>query len=238
MARNISLAFAALLVGAGCTDLQSQDLKTAGMSAHAIVGADGTGASNVSVTLNVDNNVTDYVQLTPGDALVATVAAKSQTLASSSVLGIVTYSTGFTSADAVGTQYTLALNRSTGNTSAPSSTCTMPAPFTLSAPTSSSSFARASQDIVVTYGGSGQSDPLSWTLSGTCFQLASNSVSSDNGSFTIPKGTLVTLQGSTAQNCQATLTMSRTRQGSLDPAYFGGSISAQQQRSVSFTSTP
>jgi hypothetical protein len=231
-------AILVLLVGAGCTDLQSSDLKTAGMSAHALVSADGTGASSASVTLNVDNNITDYVQLSTGDALVATVGNKTQTLSSTNVLGIVTYSTGFTGADQAGAQYTIALNRKSPDTSAPGSTCTMPAAFQLSAPTSSSSFSRASQDIVVTYSGSGQADPLSFTLSGSCFNLVTNSVSNDNGTFTIPKGTLVAAQGTQPMNCQATLTVSRTRAGSLDPAYYGGSISAAQQRTVSFTSTP
>jgi hypothetical protein len=238
MTRNaISLAWAAFVAALGCTDLQSNDLKTAGMSAHALVSADGTGASTASVTLNVDDNVTDYVQLTAGDALVATVGGKSQTMSSSNVLGIVTYSTGFTGQDAAGTQYTIALNRSAGDTSAPSSTCALPAPFTLTGPTSSQSASR-NADLVVTYSGSGQSDPLSWTMSGSCFQIASSSVSSDNGTFTIPKGTLVAPQGTQPQNCQATLTISRTRAGSLDPAYYGGSISSAQNRSVTFTSTP
>jgi hypothetical protein len=231
-------AILVLLVGAGCTDLQSSDLKTAGMSAHALVSADGTGATSASVTLNVDNNITDYVQLSTGDALVATVGSKTQTLSSTNVLGIITYSTGFTGADQAGTQYTIALNRKAPDTSAPASTSTLPAAFNLSAPTSSSSFSRASQDIVVTYSGSGQSDPLSFTLSGSCFNLVTNSVSNDSGTFTIPKGTLVAPQGTQPMNCQATMTVSRTRAGSLDPAYYGGGISAAQQRTVSFTSTP
>jgi hypothetical protein len=227
------------LFGVGaCTDLQSSDLKTAGMSAHINVTADGSGASTSAATLNVDSNITDYVQLTAGDTLVTTVAGQTQTMAATTTLGIITYSAGFTSEDAAGTSYTVALNRSAGNTSAPSSTVTMPAPFTVSAPASSQSFSRANNDITVTYSGSGQPDAMSWTTSGDCINLASASISGDPGTFVIAKGTLA-LQGSNqTQNCTVTLTLSRTRVGTLDTAYYGGAITAAQQRTVTFTSTP
>jgi hypothetical protein len=232
--RNAALV---AILGAACTDIQSTDIKTAGMSAHMMIAADGTGATNVSVNLNVDNNGTDYVTLSSGDALVATAGGKNQTLASTNVLGIVSYSAAFNGQDASGTQYTVALNRGTSDTSAPSSTATLPEPFTLGT-LSATTYSRAGTDIAVTYSPAGQSDAVAWTITGDCFNAAGSSVSGDTGAFTVSKGTLSGTGSQSTQNCQATLTLTRTRPGSLDPAYYGGTISAVQQRSVTWTSTP
>jgi hypothetical protein len=75
------LAFSATLVaGAGCTGLPSNNITTSGMSASMHVTADGTGQSKVNVQLNVDNNGTDFVDLSAGDTLVARVGAQSHAL--------------------------------------------------------------------------------------------------------------------------------------------------------------
>ncbi len=219
---------------AGCTDLQSSDLKTAGMSTYMTITADGTGQTTVTAQFNVDNNGTDFVNLSSGDSAVAQVASQSHTMSQTNVLGDIAYQTTFSGEDAAGTQYTVALDRST-DVSAPSSVCTLPDGFDITGPTSSGTFSRAN-DLTVTYDNAGSSDTMTWSLSG-CSE-GTGSVTGDSGSFTIPKGTL-SPGGEQSGTCQDTITLTRARAGQVDPHYgSGGSITAQQVRSVTFNLTP
>jgi hypothetical protein len=219
---------------AGCTDLNSADLKTAGMSTTMQVTADGTGQTTAIAQFNVDSNGTDFVNLSSGDTAVAQVAGQSRTMSESNFLGDIAYQTTFSGEDGAGTLYTIALQR-TSDVSAPSSTCTLPSPFDITAPTSSGSFSRSS-DLTVTYDNAGTEDTMTWGISGAC-GAASGTVSGDSGTFTIAKGLLVpdTQNGA----CQATLTMTRSRPGQVDSHFgSGGSIVGQQVRSVTFNSVP
>jgi hypothetical protein len=228
--------FASAVVVAGCTDLNSNDLTTAGMSATMTVQGDGTGQTTVTAQFNVDSNGTDFVNLTSGDTAVATVAGQSRTLSETNDLGDIAYQTTFSGEDAEGTLYTVALDR-TSDVSAPSSTVTMPAPFTIMAPTSSASLSRGT-DITVTYDSPGTGDTMTWFLSGACISGTSGTVSNDSGSFVIAHG-LLAEPGGQGGTCQVTLQLTRSRPGQLDPHYgSGGSITAQHVRSVTFNSTP
>ena len=225
MNRPNSLAFIALATSfsfacAACTDLQSADLKTAGMSANMTVQGSSAGQATVNVVLNVDNNATDFVTLSSGDALVAKAGSASQTLSESNTLGDVSYATTFGN-EASGTLFTVALNRSAGSTSAPSSTCTLPAPFAISTPSSTTSFSRASSDIVVTYGPGGSSDAVSYVVEGSCVGGSGPvTLQGDPGSFTIARGSVTPLGASqTNASCAANISISRTRTGQLDPAF-------------------
>ena len=80
---------------AGCTDLQSSDLKTAGMSSEISVSADGTGQTTVTAQFHVDSNATDFVNLSSGDTALAQVAGQSRTMSESNFLGAIAYQTTF-----------------------------------------------------------------------------------------------------------------------------------------------
>jgi hypothetical protein len=62
----------------------------------------------------------------------------------------------------------------------------------------------------------------------------------DPGTFTIPKGTLTLkdTSASTPTSCQVTVTVSRTREGTLDPAFGEGHMSGVQSRTFTFTTMP
>jgi hypothetical protein len=223
-----------------CTSVKSTDIKTAGMSAHMKVVADGTGQTEASAQLNVDTSLTDFVDLSSGDSLAATVGGKSQTLARNELLGVITYSTAFTGQDAAGTAYTVALTRAT-DTNAPSSTCTIPGPFSITTPASNASFSRAKDDIAVAYSNGGTQNTMTWSVSGTCINgAATGTVTADSGTFTITRASITPADSSQAsQTCQVTLTLIREGVGQLDPAYgYGGSIVGRQVRSMTFHSTP
>jgi hypothetical protein len=223
-----------------CTSVQSSNLKTSGMSADMQVVGDGTGQTTVSAQFNVDDNVTDFVDLSPGDVAVAQVAGQTRTMARLNILGAISYQATFARLDAEGTQYAIALNRA-NDVSAPSSTCLMPRPFQIAAPTANSSFSRANSDIVVTYDNWSAPDQMSWSAGGTCINgQAGVTIAADGGSFTIAKGTLVSPDASQGRaTCQAHITITRQRSGQLDSHFgSGGSIVAQHVRTVTFNSTP
>jgi hypothetical protein len=230
-----------VLIASACTSLQSQNLKTSGMQAIIYVVADGSGSSKASAQLNVDNNITDFVDLSGGDKFVASAGGQSQDMSRIALLGTVSYQSTFSGLDSGGTMYTIALQRTT-DVSAPASTCTMPNQFSISAPTSTDVFSRGLQDIVVTYSNSGTADSMTWSAGGDCVRgMVGGTVSNDSGTFTIAKGTLVPINPP-AQNpttCVAHITLTRSRPGQLDSHYgSGGSITAQQVRTVNFSSTP
>jgi hypothetical protein len=230
------LVLLAAAVGCGaCTNLASSDLKTAGMSATMTV-------TLATVQINVDDNITDIVTLSPGDTLFATAGSDTQTMSESDdLLNDVSYVATFSGESAPGTLYTVAFRRNQDQ-SAPRSSCTLPAPFSITAPSPSATFSRAGDDITVTYGGAGSSDAIRYSVSGDCVASAYEAVPSDTGTLVIPRGTLALTNGAGASNggtCQATLTLTRSRSGSVDPAFgAGGEMECQQTRTVTFASAP
>lgn len=238
--RHIQIAVVAGVAAlAACSSVKSSSVRTSGIKASITVSAGGDGTSVASSELFVGDSITDRVDLSAGDSLVASSGSQSHTMSRSNVLGIISYSTSFQGLDKGGEVYTIALQR-TGDASAPGSTCTMPQAFAISAPAASASSSRTA-DLTVTYSPSGGSDPMTWRATGDCIKaIGTQSLAGDPGTFTIAKGTL---QPSDAQHaastCNVTVTVYRTRTGQLDPAYgYGGSIFAQQTRDVTFSSTP
>jgi hypothetical protein len=227
---------------AACTSVKSNDIETAGMSAHITVTADGQGHTGAVAEINVDDNPTDFVDLTPGDSLVATAAGSaSQSMARSDLLGIISYGASFTGQDAPGTNYTVAFHRAAPAVSAPSSTCTLPQPFSITTVATNLSLSRANDAVVVTYSNPGQSDAMTYLVTGDCLTTLSGSLPTDSGTVTIAKGT-VTPSGASSNassSCTATLTIRRSRAGQLDSAFgYGGGISCNQARTITFVSNP
>jgi hypothetical protein len=137
-----------------------------------------------------------------------------------------------------GTSFTIALTRSK-EASAPNTTVTLPAKFNITAPTGSAlSYSRANDDIVVTYDNSGKADEMSYTVDGPCLSPYSQTLSADTGTFTIAKGSLQLLGQNSETSCAVTITVLRTRKGTLDSAYAGGSAYGAQARVIDFTTTP
>ena len=220
---------------AACTSVHSDSIKTSGMSAHFTVTAGGDGNTAVTASLWVDDNSTDTVDLTDGDVLTAKASSQSQAMTRDDSLGAISYDASFTGLDAAGTAYTIALTRPT-DVSAPSSTCSMPAPFALGTPAAGGTFSRASDAIAITYSPSGGTDPMSLTAIGSCVNYSLSFP--DTGTVTLAKGALVNASAQQGQ-CEVTLQITRTRAGQLDHAYgYGGNIACTQVRQVSFTSSP
>ena len=228
------LAILAALTGA-CTTTNSQDVTTHGIYADLGARADGTGTTDVYATLFFGDPLSlDFVRLTGNDQLEATFNGQNMVMAETELLGIVGHNATFTG-DAAGSQFEIAFLR-TVDAGAPSSTCQLPMPFTIT--TSPSTQSRAAP-MTLTWSPSGTQDLMSWSASGDCINAASGTTS-DTGTTTIAANTLQMRQGmGVASSCAVTLYLSRLHAGQLDPHYGkGGTINGEQRRTATFTTMP
>lgn len=219
----------------GCGVSDSSSLLTKGMSAEITAAAHDDGTTLVTASLfdGVPEQLI-FVDLAPGDQLVATSGGTSMTLEKTQLLTIVSYSATFPNGNE-GDTFDVDFQRTVDN-GAPHSTATLPAPFTLgTVPTSSP----RGSDLTITWSPSGTADQMAWEATGDCIQTATGSIPGDTGSYTIPGSTIMVTQGSGDTQCMVTLTLLRKRPGTLDPAFGkGGDIIGEQTRSATFTSTP
>ncbi len=237
---RLAIAIAIVAVAlVGCSKSDSADIKTSGIHATITARAEGAGQTRVTAELFLGNPIDlNFVELSADDQLVARHAGQSQTMTESQLLNIVSYSAAFPT-EAANESFEVAFERGPDDVSAPSSTCTLPAPFTLAAPPSSSSRAAA---FTLTWSPSGTADRMTVTVDGTCIDLASIPVTGDPGTVTIAAGTIrkKMAQGETiVDSCQAQIHIERARPGQLDAHYGkGGDITAIQARVVTFTTAP
>jgi hypothetical protein len=223
---------------AGCAKTDSEDLLTSGMYAElqARTKGDASNTAAVSAVLYVDDPADlNFVQLDPGDQLVASQGSESEVMDQVELGNIVSHGATLMNG-AAGTQITIALDRHVDQ-GAPSSTATLPDAFTLAgAPLSES----RGHDVTITWTPSGTADQMSWQAVGECIVAATGNITGDPGTFTLAANTLVQESGQNAPTtCTVTLTVSRTRKGSLDPHYGkGGTIVGAQDREAAWTSMP
>lgn len=216
----------------GCSEsVESTDIRTSGIYPEITVTANGSGSSRVQVRLKVGgSNSNTLVDLKGGDELTATVDGDTKVLDETSKQ---TYTASFPTDDE-GTEFTIAFMREDDD-SAPASTVTLPAPFTVSvSPTEAS---RASDDVDVEW------DPpaggnVELSMSGNCVQSEDDDVP-DDGSHTITADSIETFESDKDESCTVSVGLERAQRGNIDPAFTeGGMIEALQVRSDSFTSTP
>jgi len=230
-----------------CENVKSEDVDTDALYADLRVTATGDGASRVGAWLRVGGGLSNtYLDLSSGDSLTARQGESIKTLArQSNVLGEVWYEESF-AIDAENTPFLISLTRASTDPSAcgtghdaPNSNVSLPAPFTLSAPTADASFSRAADDIPVAWAESGKPDPMTVHFSGGCIVGRSIAVSGDPGTATIPHSMIEPIRDHETESCRVTITVERRRAGALDPNYGeGGTISAAHVRSIDVLSTP
>jgi hypothetical protein len=221
------------LLAFGCSEsVESNDVRTSGVYPEIAVTATGNGSSTVRVRLKVggdDSNT--FLDLTGDDKLQATVGDDTKTLDGSGD----TYSATFPT-DAEGTEFSIAFLRGEGDDDAPASTVTMPAPFDLTLGTTEAG--RGADDVDVSWDPPVSGAQISWKLSGECIKLDSGSTP-DDGHYTIEAGSIETFESDMEKSCTATFETTRSRNGSVDPAFTeGGSVVARHVRNQGFTSTP
>ena len=237
MIARISLLalLSAAATAAGCKTTDSDGLLTDGMYAQISATADGTGNTTVGATLFLGPpSDLIFVHLAGGDQLIVHHGSESKVMSEQNILGIVTHAAVFAS-DGENDEFDIELRRQVDE-GAPSSTVTLPAPFTLG--TVPASVSRAAAFGVDWTGTS--TDRMRWTAEGSCIQTASGTISGEAGSVTMPAGTFKKVAGQNVPDtCQVKVTILRERDGQLDRAFGeGGTATGVQTRSVMFTSTP
>ncbi len=242
MPRRGDVAFVATLLWVatltGCEATDSQDLKTSGIDAEIMVSAQSADGSRVQVALmpGGDDDPFNRVELTGGDELFATAEGQRQKMSHS---GAGSYVSDFAVA-AAESRFVISLQRAaTDDPDAFDNTGYLPAPFAIEA-LRQAEYSRAAE-LTINWSGSGESDDLTLELDGDCLSASSGQlqIENDSGSFTIPAGTLLALDGKEAESCDATLTMRRQRRGSTDRALNEeSSFSLEQVRQTRFVSAP
>jgi hypothetical protein len=218
------------LGAAACSeDVDSTDVKTSGVYAEMSVVATGKGQSDVTADLRVGGaNSNTHLDLKAADKLSATVGTTTKTLSQSGNV----YKTTF-DGDAADSKVTVAFTRGVEDTSAPNSSVTLPAPFTVAGIAGT-----VSRQVGFTATWAQSTDPMRWTLDGDCLFIKTDSIS-DAGQTVIGTSDFSVQSGKEQETCNATFCLERTRQGTIDPAFGeGGVISAVQRRCVAFLSAP
>ncbi len=237
MKTRLLLATAVLsLAGCTCETVDSGDIKTSGLYADLEADATGNGRTSLKATLTLGPGSLTYLRLEEGETLVATSGTTSKTMSRTSLFGATWYETEI-AADAADTPFTIALTR-VSDTSAPASTVTLPAPFTILAPTANQVVSRAGGPLALTWQAAGSTDELRLGASGPCIEsVPEAALTGDSGSHQL--AAFQAKENEAATTCNVTLTLRRVRRGTVDPAYGkGGAFTARVMRQVTVSSTP
>lgn len=232
-ARRIGLFF--LCIGlTACSTKSASYYKTSEMRAVMTATASGEGNTDVAVAFHRPSAPLDFLQLTADDVLQASLASDTRTMKETSLLGAVSYSARFNS-NADGAEFHVKLTR-TLDSGAPDSSIALPIGFTLTAlPQTSASRAQA---LTVDWTSSASSDPMKLQVTGACLLNYEQSLGTTATSATIPAGALNPVDASLpAAECDATITVTRSNSGTVDPAFASGSsFAGHQVRTLSFHS--
>lgn len=227
-----------------CTNIDSDDLDTDAMQPTIQVrSTDGADGSSVSVVLHVGDSPTTFVELQGDDSLTASAGEETVTLEGSELLGVVQY-TGNLDTKTAGAVVTIAFTRTEeGKASAPDSNVTLTEGLALTAPAGGATASRAA-DLAIAWDSAASDDQVRVGWSGSCVVEGSRDVTAGQNTLTLEGGSIAKReQGENEEDpvpddCDVTLTVSRSRSGDIDPAFGGGSISHTFTDSVTFASEP
>jgi hypothetical protein len=231
---KIAMLVAPLLIS-GCAKTDSSDLLTTGIYAQISARATGDGDTDVLASLFVGNPINlNYVDLTGDDRLIASHGGQDKTMTELIVLNVVSHHASFPT-DNAGDSFEVSFERSIDD-GAPSSIATLPEQFTLGAVGASSSRAAP---LTVTWSPVEPASTMRWQVEGDCIELEQQELGADAGTLTIEANRIRKRMGTTiADTCEMTLTVTRSRAGTLDPGFGkGGVIEGLQVREVMLTTT-
>lgn len=237
----IALAF----VINGCSDIDSEDIKTSGIYASMRLTATGNNQTNVWVSLSTGSGIfDDDVDLSSGDYLTATANGITKTLDHS-----YPYETNF-DLDEGGTEFVVSLQRRDG-VDAPDSIVSLPTKFSIHMPDASQVF-NTGETITVAWSPFDNTKQIGVTYNVECFMAVTGMSNrfgrsytiNDLGIHTVPvNGVLDTFgeqsQFDTSVPCATSITVERIASGSVDLNYGqGGVITAKQIRNIGIIINP
>jgi len=228
---------------AACEQIASGDIGTHGIYADLEADGFGGGVTFASAELRAGGELSNVtVDLDPCDRLTATLSGVERTMSKrDDVLGRVWYETSFAS-EPEGAELRIAFIRSDSGgcsapgPSAPDSTVTLPAPFSVTAPAPGATL-RRSAPFTVSWTPA-RPDPMRLWVTGPCVHPAAFGASPGAASLVVPAGSIQPLSDPLA-SCSLELELVRSRAGVVDPAYGeGGRFVARQTRRVTAQSMP
>lgn len=245
--RNFVLSLAPLLcLTAACESIDSANVRTDGIYASLVATADGEGSTRLEARLKTGGAGSNtFLDLSSGDELHAFAGAEKKEMERESLLGVVWYEAEFDVA-AENTPLRIEFSREAhgdeeacGDTSAPSSIVSLPAPMTIRAPENEVQLSRAGDALELRWGPT-SSDPIRYELEGNCIARLADTLPGDSGIVVIEKGKIQPISEMRAnESCDVTVKLVRTRAGVVDPAYGeGGNFAAEQVRRVTIRSAP
>ena len=232
----IALALIGGLVA--CESVESTDVLTSGVYADISATADGSGSTETSAILRVGGgNSNTFLQLVEDDTLTASQGDDSQAMTEVNLGDWYSYVATF-EVDEEDAEFAVAFER-TVDEGAPNTTMSLPAPFDLTAPEADVTVAAAEEDITISWEPADAGDDMSWDIDGDCIQAEGDSVDGDPGIAVIEAGTLEWWDDEEPATCEATITVTRSRAGSLDEGYGeGGTAYGRHQRQVKILVAP
>jgi hypothetical protein len=219
-----------------CESVSSTDVLTNGMYANLEVSADGSGTSRANAVLRVGGGSSNvYVDLVEGDTLTVEQDGETVELEKSSVGDFREYNAEF-DVDAEGSAFDFAFTRDVDE-GAPSSVVVLPAKFEITAPEVDATISRA-EDLTFTWDG-GSDDAMRYNMDGDCVFSEGETLEGDEGTYTIPGGTIESVDENDPETCSIELVLSRVRAGDVDAGFGeGGNAEGVQVRRLKFVSAP
>lgn len=233
---------ALVMVGSGCGEsVDSEDIATSGIYGDFDATAEGNGKTDVEIALRVGGSTSNTtVELADSDALEVTAAGQNYTPNKwSPPFNDATHYRTTVDTEAGDTEIKISLTRADFD-DAPSSTVTLPQPFSIQSPSANDEFSRENDDIAIQLSNADQDSELFVSVAGDCIDGYTEKVNG-TGSAIISSGTLEKDEDDedAKDTCDATLTVERRRSGNMDPAFEeGGRFRAKQVRSVDIRTKP
>jgi hypothetical protein len=221
-----------------CEAVDSVDVMTDGVYADITAEAEGDGTTRTSAILRVGGATSNtFMELVETDTLTASTGDETQTMIDTSIGDFHAYVADF-DVEAEDTEFVVAFEREVDE-SAPNTTMSLPALFDVTGPEEAVTFSRSEEDITLTWEPSGSEDEMYWSVTGDCFYDAEGEIDGDPGTVVVEAGALESVDEDEPTTCEATLTLTRSRLGDLDPNYGeGGAVFGRQIRSVDVLVSP
>jgi hypothetical protein len=242
-ARAITVLAAAFVVG--CTTSDSTDIRTSGMRPSMSITSSSTSpGSNVSVILFVGDSITTRIELEGEDKLSVTAGEEVKELGETKILELVSYSAAIATQEP-GDEVVIAFSRGEDDEDAPDSRVALTEKVSLTSPAAGGAFSRENDNIVVTWANSAPSeDTVKVETSGECIQGTELSVPANETSVTLAAGSITKREPRENEEqpvpdeCELSITVKRSRSGTVDPAFGGGSLTHTYRASTSVTTRP
>ncbi|MBI5544810.1 MAG: hypothetical protein HY901_13050 [Deltaproteobacteria bacterium] len=238
--RPMAVALALGMTSLACSTKSASEYETSDMVATLHATATGSGSTQVQASLHDPSNPLTFVQLTADDKIEASHGAETQTMKEASLLGAVSYSASF-NGDAAESEFHVKLTRKV-DAGAPDSHVTLPKPFTVAA-LGKSTYSRT-EPIAVTWTAETSADAMKLDIAGSCLDGVHTGLDPAASTYTIAANTLkkrapASGNDQVADECEATVTLTRSRDGVADPAFHSNSsFVGKQVRTLTFTTKP